>query len=67
MPIAAKERLVAMLAQRKIPLIEDDLYGDLHFRSRAPARGEIFRRERSRDAVWLIFRSRSRVDIAWAG
>lgn len=29
-PDAEKARLVAMLAQRGIPLIEDDLYGDLH-------------------------------------
>ena len=31
MPNDAKQRLVAMLARREIPLIEDDLYGDLHF------------------------------------
>jgi DNA-binding transcriptional MocR family regulator len=30
MPDSAKERLVAMLARREIPLIEDDLYGDIH-------------------------------------
>lgn len=28
---AAKQRLVEMLARREIPLIEDDIYGDLHF------------------------------------
>jgi DNA-binding transcriptional MocR family regulator len=36
MPRAAKERLVAMLSQRQIPLIEDDLYGDLHFALERP-------------------------------
>jgi DNA-binding transcriptional MocR family regulator len=36
MPAAAKERLVAILARREIPLIEDDLYGDLHFGPERP-------------------------------
>jgi DNA-binding transcriptional MocR family regulator len=36
MPASAKERLVAMLARREIPLIEDDLYGDLHFGRERP-------------------------------
>jgi DNA-binding transcriptional MocR family regulator len=36
MPPAAKERMVAMLARREIPLIEDDLYGDLHFGPERP-------------------------------
>jgi len=36
MPEAAKERLCAMLAKKSIPLIEDDLYGDLHFGSERP-------------------------------
>ena len=31
MPDARKEQLVEMLAQRDIPLIEDDIYGDLSF------------------------------------
>jgi len=31
MPDSNKERLVTMLAEREIPLIEDDIYGDLHF------------------------------------
>ncbi|HZZ84250.1 MAG TPA: PLP-dependent aminotransferase family protein [Anaeromyxobacteraceae bacterium] len=35
MPDAAKERLVRLLSAREIPLIEDDVYGDLAF---APAR-----------------------------
>jgi DNA-binding transcriptional MocR family regulator len=36
MPEASKERLVAMLAQREIPLIEDDIYGDLGFAPQRP-------------------------------
>jgi DNA-binding transcriptional MocR family regulator len=36
MPAANKERLVAFLAKKEIPLIEDDLYGDLHFDSNRP-------------------------------
>ncbi|MBA3883454.1 MAG: PLP-dependent aminotransferase family protein [Chthoniobacterales bacterium] len=36
MPDNRKERLVAMLAARDIPLIEDDLYGDLYFRGSRP-------------------------------
>lgn len=36
MPDAAKERLVAMLAERDIPLIEDDIYGDLYFGGARP-------------------------------
>ena len=31
MPDEAKERLVSMLGRREVPLIEDDIYGDLHF------------------------------------
>ena len=36
MPAIAKERLVDILKRREIPLIEDDLYGDLHFASERP-------------------------------
>jgi len=36
MPEANKRALVEMLAEREIPLIEDDLYGDLHFDERRP-------------------------------
>lgn len=36
MPSSAKERLVSILARREIPLIEDDLYGDLHFATERP-------------------------------
>ncbi|WNG51354.1 PLP-dependent aminotransferase family protein [Archangium minus] len=36
MPEENRQRLVAMLAARGIPLIEDDIYGDLHFGPRRP-------------------------------
>jgi DNA-binding transcriptional MocR family regulator len=36
MPEANKRALVELLAARNIPLIEDDLYGDLHFSERRP-------------------------------
>lgn len=35
MPDESKERLVQLLARHQLPLIEDDIYGDLHF---GPAR-----------------------------
>ncbi|MCY1082702.1 aminotransferase-like domain-containing protein [Archangium lansingense] len=36
MPEENRQRLVRMLAERGIPLIEDDLYGDLHFGPQRP-------------------------------
>ncbi|MFP2928969.1 PLP-dependent aminotransferase family protein [Pyxidicoccus sp. 3LG] len=36
MPEANRQRLVSMLAAREIPLIEDDIYGDLHFGPERP-------------------------------
>lgn len=36
MPDANKQRLAAMLAARNIPLIEDDIYGDLYFGTQRP-------------------------------
>ncbi|MCO6475629.1 MAG: PLP-dependent aminotransferase family protein [Phaeodactylibacter sp.] len=36
MPDERKERLVRMLARRDIPLIEDDIYGDLYFGKSRP-------------------------------
>jgi DNA-binding transcriptional MocR family regulator len=36
MPDAAKQRLVRMLAEYQIPLIEDDIFGDLHFGDARP-------------------------------
>lgn len=35
-PDASKKRLVEMLAQAAVPLIEDDIYGDLHFGDQRP-------------------------------
>ena len=35
-PDAAKKRIVELLAKRGIPLIEDDIYGDLHFGKERP-------------------------------
>jgi DNA-binding transcriptional MocR family regulator len=35
-PDAAKERIVRLLAKHRIPLIEDDIYGDLHFGNERP-------------------------------
>jgi DNA-binding transcriptional MocR family regulator len=36
MPDANKQRLVQMLAKRDIPLIEDDVFGELHYGSHRP-------------------------------
>ena len=36
MPATNKRRLVELLAEREIALIEDDIYGDLHFGERRP-------------------------------
>ncbi len=36
MPDAAKQRLVEMLSQADVPLIEDDIYGDIHFGDQRP-------------------------------
>ena len=36
MPEEAKKELVALLAQRDIPLIEDDIHGELHFTRQRP-------------------------------
>ncbi len=45
MPDAHKERLVGMLGQADIPLIEDDIYGDLHFEGQRPAIGKCYDRK----------------------
>lgn len=37
MPESAKKRLVRLLADREIPVIEDNIYGDLHFDRKPPA------------------------------
>ena len=44
MPDAHKERLVDMLARREIPLIEDDIFGDLHSGSTRPRVAKSFDR-----------------------
>lgn len=45
MPDENKARLVAMLEQADIPLIEDDIYGDLHFGDQRPALAKHFDRK----------------------
>ncbi len=45
MPDDAKRELVAMLARRNIPLIEDDLYGDLYFGDARPRSAKAFDKE----------------------
>lgn len=36
MPVAAKQELVELFAEKDIPIIEDDIYGDLYFGSSRP-------------------------------
>lgn len=45
MPDENKERLVHMLAKRRIPLIEDDIYGDLYFGARRPRNARAYDRD----------------------
>ena len=45
MPEENRERLVQMLAARGIPLIEDDIYGDLHFGALRPRPAKAHDRE----------------------
>lgn len=42
MPVANKQRLVRMLETYSIPMIEDDLYGDLHFGPDRPVPCKVF-------------------------
>lgn len=44
MPEAHKRALVELLAEKEIALIEDDLYGDLHFGERRPGVAQAFDR-----------------------
>ena len=44
MPDADKRRLVELLEQANIPLIEDDIYGDLHFSEERPAVAKCYER-----------------------
>lgn len=41
---AQSQRLVEMLGRREIPLIEDDIYGDLHFGDARPRPAKAFDR-----------------------
>jgi len=36
MPDAQKRRMVELMAQREVPVVEDDIYGDLYFGERRP-------------------------------
>ena len=45
MPDENKERLVKMLARREIPLVEDDVYGDLSFDGTRPRSAKAFDEE----------------------
>jgi DNA-binding transcriptional MocR family regulator len=45
MPDDAKRELVRMLARREVPLIEDDIYGDLHFDGARPRPARAFDRQ----------------------
>lgn len=45
MPDENKERVVQLLAARHIPLIEDDVYGDLYFGERRPLTAKSFDRQ----------------------
>jgi DNA-binding transcriptional MocR family regulator len=45
MPDEAKRDLVAMLARRNVPLIEDDIYGDLYFGETRPKSAKAFDRD----------------------
>jgi DNA-binding transcriptional MocR family regulator len=40
-----KERMVALLTRRGVPLIEDDIYGDIHFGDARPRAAKAFDRE----------------------
>jgi DNA-binding transcriptional MocR family regulator len=42
MPDEAKRELVQILARREVPLIEDDIYGDLHFEGARPRPARAF-------------------------
>lgn len=42
MPDENKEKLVQLLARHEIPLIENDIYGDLHFAAQRPVPAKVF-------------------------
>ena len=45
MPVARKRELVALLARHRIPLIENDVYGELHFDAERPAPAKTWDRD----------------------
>lgn len=45
MPDEAKEEIVDFLAGRRIPLVEDDVFGEIHFSGRRPGVGKRFDRK----------------------
>jgi DNA-binding transcriptional MocR family regulator len=45
MPDSAKQQLVALLAKHGVPLIEDDIYGDLYFGEQRPRTCKTYDRE----------------------
>jgi DNA-binding transcriptional MocR family regulator len=55
MPEANKERLVKILEQHNIPLIEDDIYGDISFAAPRPKGGQSIRPYWKRADVFVIF------------
>lgn len=57
MPDEAKQELVAMLARRSVPLIEDDLYGDLYFGEVRPRSAKAF----DKDGLVLLCSSFSKM------
>ena len=67
MPAANRHRLVEMLARREVPLIEDDIYGDLAF----PPIGRTRTAKGFDEKGWCCFAARcprpSRLAGAWAG
>lgn len=50
MPQEAKRRLVELLARARVPLIEDDVYGELYFGLRRPAPAKAFDTE-----GWVLY------------
>ncbi len=54
MPDARKQELVEMVRRAEVPLIEDDIYGDLQFGPLAPARGQGLGQGGLGDAVRLL-------------
>lgn len=44
-PEAERRQLVELLARHDVPLVEDDVYGDMHYASERPAPAKIFDRD----------------------